>query len=87
MKIIITVDFSNSKFNSDFALSNALLTEHTVLLVTSEEQLMSSVPAYDIVVVGLSSFLFDKDILGDKQVLQADQDTDKTIADIQNYRM
>lgn len=87
MKIIITVDFSNNKFNSDFALSNALLGEHTVLLVTSEEQLKSSLFAYDIVVIGLSSFVFDKDILRGKEVLQADQDVGETIANIQSYGM
>lgn len=87
MKIIITVDFSNNKFNSDFALSNALLGEHTVLLVTSEEQLKSSLPAYDMVIIGLSSFILGEGILENIKVLKADQDTNKTMAKIQNYRM
>ena len=40
MKIVIFVDFLNSKFNRDFELSNALLGQgHSVFLVSTMEQL------------------------------------------------
>lgn len=54
MKIIIYVDFKNKDFNKDFTLSQSLLDEHTVLLVTSVEQLRSSIEAYDLVLLGFS---------------------------------
>ncbi len=54
MKIIIYVDFANSEFNRDFALSSELTLEHTVLLVTSREQLDSSIGSYDLVLQGFS---------------------------------
>lgn len=60
MKIIITVDFSNNKFNSDFSLSNVLLQEHTVLLVTNKTQLEIARKSYDLIVSGYSSFNLDK---------------------------
>lgn len=54
MKIIIYVDFKNKDFNKDFMLSQSLLNEHTVLLVTSVEQLHSSMGAYDLILLGFS---------------------------------
>lgn len=54
MKIIIYVDFKNKDFNKDFTLSQSLLDEHTVLLVTNVEQLHSSIEAYDLVLLGFS---------------------------------
>ena len=55
MKIIIYVDFSGKDFNKDFALSNSLTNEHTVLLVTNMEQLHNSMGAYDLILRGFSS--------------------------------
>lgn len=54
MKIIIYVDFKHKDFNKDFMLSQSLLYEHTVLLVTNMEQFNSSVEAYDLVLLGFS---------------------------------
>jgi len=54
MNIIIYVDFSSKEFNKDFNISNALLDEHTVLLVTSNEQLEKSYANYDILLLGNS---------------------------------
>ena len=54
MNIIIYVDFSSKEFNKDFNISNALLDEHTVLLVTSREQLEKSYKNYDILLFGNS---------------------------------
>lgn len=54
MKIIIYVDFKHKDFNKDFMLSQSLLAEHTVLLVTNREQLSSSIDAYDLVLLGFS---------------------------------
>ena len=55
MKIILSVDFSNPKFNNDFALSNVLLQEHTILMVTNQQQLDDAVKDYDLVLFGRSS--------------------------------
>ncbi len=54
MKIIIYVDFSHKDFNKDFMLSQSLLPDHTVLLVTNKEQLSSSIGTYDLVLLGFS---------------------------------
>lgn len=54
MKIILYVDFSSKEFNKDFVISNALLKEHTVLLVTSKEQLNNAYKSYDILLYGNS---------------------------------
>lgn len=54
MKIIIYVDFKNKDFNKDFTLSQSLLSEHTVLLVTNMEQLRSSIGTYDLILLGFS---------------------------------
>ena len=55
MKIIIYVDFSNEKFNKDFALSGRLTgAGHTVLLVTNDRQLADSMGTYDMVLRGFS---------------------------------
>lgn len=54
MKIIIFVDFASSEFNKDFVISNALTQEHTVLLVTSMEQLLAAKDSYDVVLIGNS---------------------------------
>ena len=54
MKIIIYVDFKSSKFNKDFSLSNALLEEHNVLLVTNTRQLGNAIENYDILLLGYS---------------------------------
>ena len=61
MRLLLSVDFSNKNFNSDFMLSNALLSEHTVLLVTNQKQLEDAYPSYDLLIVGKSSWKFDKD--------------------------
>ncbi len=55
MKIIIYVDFKSKDFNKDFMLSQSMLSEHTVLLVTSMEQLRSSMGVYDLILLGFSS--------------------------------
>ena len=54
MKIIIFVDFKSVKFNKDFALSNALLEEHSVLLVTNTRQLADAIENYDVLMLGYS---------------------------------
>lgn len=54
MKIIIYVDFKSNKFNKDFKLSNALLEEHNVLLVTNTRQLADAIDNYDILILGYS---------------------------------
>ena len=54
MKIILYVDFSSKQFNKDFDLSNALLREHTVLLVINNEQLYNAYTSYDILLYGNS---------------------------------
>ncbi|MBE5738321.1 MAG: hypothetical protein E7354_01105 [Clostridiales bacterium] len=54
MKIIIYVDFKDEKFNRDFALSQKLTAENTVLMVTNDEQLYSSIDSYDILLFGFS---------------------------------
>lgn len=84
MKIILTVNFSDKKFNNDYKLSVSMLAEHSVLLVTDEKQLKSACPFYDILIIGQSSFLFDKGDLGDIKVIHALDDTQKTIALIDN---
>lgn len=68
MKIIIYVDFKSSKFNKDFSLSNALLEEHNVLLVTNTRQLGNAIENYDILLLGYSvdvdiSLNYDKPVL------------------------
>ena len=78
MKIIITVDFSNNKFNSDFSLSNVLLQEHTVLLVTNKTQLKIARKSYDLIVSGYSSFDLDKQVY--KFVDASSQDIDYLFA-------
>ena len=60
MRLLISVDFSNKNFNSDFTLSNALLSEHTVLLVTNQKQLEYAYPAYDLLIIGKSSWKIEK---------------------------
>lgn len=72
MKIIITVNFANDKFNRDFEISNALLSKHTVLMVTSSIQLINAINDYDIIIIGQSSFSFDNKIVGNKRVIQAE---------------
>ena len=54
MNIIMYVDFSSSEFNKDFVISNALLDEHTVLLVTNDIQLEKSYKTYDLLLLGNS---------------------------------
>lgn len=54
MKVIIFVDFKSVKFNKDFVLSNALLEEHNVLLVTNTRQLSDAMDNYDILLLGYS---------------------------------
>lgn len=54
-KIIIYVDFTSEEFNKDFKLSQELAVENTVLMVTSLEQLHSSIMTYDMVLIGFSS--------------------------------
>ena len=55
MNIIYYVDFKSPQINSDFAISNALISEHTILLVTSKEQLLASIDTYDLILVGKSA--------------------------------
>ena len=55
MKIILYVDFANKDFNKDFELSNALIQDHTLLLVTNQKQLQSAISSYDIVLFGNST--------------------------------
>ena len=62
MNIILYVDFKSSQINNDFRLANALTEKHTILLVTSKEQLLSSCKAYEIVLVGQSVGEFNIDI-------------------------
>ena len=54
MNIIYYVDFKSPQINKDFSLSNALIEEHTVLLVTNDEQLRNSIDFYDVVLIGVS---------------------------------
>lgn len=60
MKIILTVNFSNNNFNNDYKLSVSLLEKHSVLLVSSKEQLAQALPSYDILLIGQSSFDLDE---------------------------
>lgn len=77
MKIIITVNFANDKFNNDFNLSNALLNKHTVLMVSSNEQLIEAKNHYDLVIIGQSSQDIDMNNLKDIEYLDANKDKDK----------
>ena len=61
MRLLISVDFSNKNFNSDFTLSNDLLSEHTVLLVTNIKQLEDAYPSYDLLIIGKSSWEIEKE--------------------------
>lgn len=61
MRLLLSVDFSNKDFNSDFMLSNALLSEHTVLLVTNQKQLEDAYPSYDLLIIGKSSWKIEKE--------------------------
>lgn len=75
MKIILSVDFSNPKFNNDFVLSNVLLQEHTILMVTNQQQLDDAVKDYDLVLLGRSS----KDLNASIKVLDARNLSDQDI--------
>ena len=77
MKIIITVNFANDKFNNDFNLSNALLNKHIVLMVSSNEQLIEAKNHYDLVIIGQSSQDIDMNNLKDIEYLDANKDKDK----------
>lgn len=74
MNIILYVDFKSKEINSDFALSNALISEHTVLLVTNEVQLEDSYKVYDLVLVGKSAF--NVQINKYKKILRVEPDWD-----------
>lgn len=54
MNIIIYVDFNNSQINKDFQLGNVLLESHTVLLASSQEQVMSAINSYSHIMLGYS---------------------------------
>lgn len=56
MNILISVNFSHSEFKKDFDLSNALLEEHTVLLVTNDTQLNNASNHYDLLILGKSTW-------------------------------
>lgn len=75
MKIILSVDFSNPKFNNDFVLSNVLLQGHTILMVTNQQQLDDAVKDYDLVLLGRSS----KDLNASIKVLDARNLSDQDI--------
>ena len=54
MKILIFVDYASKEFNKDFQLSNILLEDNSVFLVTSNEQLKMAEKHYDILLLGYS---------------------------------
>ena len=55
MKIVIYVDYSNSQFNRDFSLANALLNRgHNVFLVINDYQLDMYRDKYDYLISGYS---------------------------------
>ena len=54
MNIIIYVDFNNSQINKDFQLGNVLLKNHTVLLASSQEQVISAINSYSHIIIGYS---------------------------------
>ncbi len=56
MNILISVNFSHPEFKKDFDLSNALLLEHTVLLVTNDIQLNNASNHYDLLILGKSTW-------------------------------
>jgi len=86
MNIIFFVDFKSKNINNDFKISNAMLDEHTILLVTSIEQLQNSIKAYDLVIIGSSCENIDLDI--NKKIIkfQKDWDLDRLRQEINKWK-
>ncbi len=80
MNILLTVDFSNSKFNNDYKLSMTLTSCHSVLLVTNVEQLDNAYKSYDILIVGQSSFMFSREKYNSIHIIDAQEEITDTIS-------
>lgn len=82
MNILLTVDFSNSKFNNDYKLSMTLTSCHTVLLVTNVEQLDNAYKSYDVLIVGQSSFVFNREKYNTIHIVDAQEKICDTISQL-----